>query len=1022
MPETITFEHYEVQTRDDGSLHELGRGAMGITYKAFDTNLRVPVALKVINGTFLDSEVARQRFVREARSAAKLRHRNVATVYHLGTETENWFYAMEYIDGETLDALIKRQGPLNPLLALQITDQVARALNAAQRHELVHRDIKPANLMLVREDDELVVKVIDFGLAKSSAGGGAEDAATVSMGGFVGTPHFASPEQLEEKDIDVRSDIYSLGVTLWYMLSGQTPFAGSMAQVMSQHLSKPPPFEQFGDLPPPLAKLLGRMLEKDAAARPQSPAALREEIEACSSQLSDTPGAVAQAVGDEENFATLLEDVSGRAAESAWETGATIAARYRITESRGETNAGKLFRARDASLQRDVRLLRLKPELLQGPSAAAQIESEIARIAPLKHPNLLRIYDLEAIEGACYLAMEWTDGFTLLELLRARRELRAREVLPIVAQAAGGADAAVEAGLRRVDFALHEVRFHFWETFDKDTLLHMPVDAWPAFTVKLNPLGIAQELSLSQTWAGGETMVGQPARGATEDRSPQAACVNALASIVYEMLGGTLPAGGHGVAKGYTPLATLSEEGNATLKRALDPATSFPSAEAFHRELAGIAGLEVKRAEPKQGASGAVRPPIPPPLPPQRPVASSKKVPVAFFGGVATVIAIGAAVWFFARQDPPEPDVAPPTRPGGQIADATPTPTPLTPERPPPSMPAEPAVATVPPPSPTIPMKQEPPTPSRAELLKASLAEGDRFEANSQWPEALTSYLTTMREYPENEAGRVRIELMLGRLIMMPKGLSPEAYAAMKEGLTEAAERDIVQAMALMADSLRERDRVASFNWMSAAAARGHVDAITHLGLMLSNGHGCTIDLPKAVACFEDASEKGDPAAKAALGECYLGGKGVAKDEKRAVDLLREASALGNARGTNRLGFCYHNGIGVERDFKLAFQLFTEAAKTELPEAYSNLGVLYMLGEGARKDEAKGVEYFQKAATAGDAHGMFLLAQCLSDGTGLAKNRLQAGNWYKKSAEAGHKRAQEWCIANGVPFAETAKR
>ncbi len=147
MPETAIFDHYEVLTRDDGSLFELGRGTMGITYKAFDTSLRIPVALKVINATYLNSEVARQRFVREARSAAKLRHRNVATVFHLGTEGDTWFYAMEFIDGETLDALIKRQGPLRPAMALTITAQVARALNAASQQELDHRDIKHANLM-----------------------------------------------------------------------------------------------------------------------------------------------------------------------------------------------------------------------------------------------------------------------------------------------------------------------------------------------------------------------------------------------------------------------------------------------------------------------------------------------------------------------------------------------------------------------------------------------------------------------------------------------------------------------------------------------------------------------------------------------------------------------------------------------------------------------------------------------------------------------------------------------------------
>src|SRR5215210_1288516 len=138
MPDTVIFDHYEVLTRDDGSLFELGRGAMGITYKAYDTNLRIPVALKVINSKFLDSDIARQRFVREARAAAKLRHRHVASVFHLAAEGDSMFYAMEFIDGETVDALIKRQGPLAPILALQIVDQVARALNAAQVHGLVH--------------------------------------------------------------------------------------------------------------------------------------------------------------------------------------------------------------------------------------------------------------------------------------------------------------------------------------------------------------------------------------------------------------------------------------------------------------------------------------------------------------------------------------------------------------------------------------------------------------------------------------------------------------------------------------------------------------------------------------------------------------------------------------------------------------------------------------------------------------------------------------------------------------------
>src|ERR1700757_875129 len=285
MADAERYQHYEVLRRGDGSLWELGRGAMGITYKAYDTNLRCPVALKVINNAYLNSDVARQRFLREARGAAALRHQNVASVFRLGTDHESYFYAMEFIDGETVDTYMKRSGPLSPLEALEITLQVSRALAAAVKQQLVHRDLKPANLMLVDEEGEKVVKVIDFGLAKSAKREG-EDSATLTVGGgFVGTPHFASPEQLEERDIDIRSDIYSLGATLYYMVTGRPPYSGSVAQIMSQHLYKPLPLEPLQGNPRCVVELIQRMMEKDRAKRPQSPAELRRDLLSCLEQL-----------------------------------------------------------------------------------------------------------------------------------------------------------------------------------------------------------------------------------------------------------------------------------------------------------------------------------------------------------------------------------------------------------------------------------------------------------------------------------------------------------------------------------------------------------------------------------------------------------------------------------------------------------------------------------------------------------------------------------------------------------------
>src|ERR1700756_6009162 len=137
------FDHYELVMGEDGKPVELGRGAMGVTYKAFDINLGCPVTLKVISERYLGDELARLRFLREARAAASVRHPNVASVLHLGRTGDSYFYAMEFVEGETLEKLIKRSDRLEAKLALEIANQVATGLGAVHEQKLVHRDIKP---------------------------------------------------------------------------------------------------------------------------------------------------------------------------------------------------------------------------------------------------------------------------------------------------------------------------------------------------------------------------------------------------------------------------------------------------------------------------------------------------------------------------------------------------------------------------------------------------------------------------------------------------------------------------------------------------------------------------------------------------------------------------------------------------------------------------------------------------------------------------------------------------------------
>jgi eukaryotic-like serine/threonine-protein kinase len=293
---SLVFGDFEVEQRSDGFYWELGHGAMGTTYLAVDKVLRRRVALKVIEvpavPTSRDAQAVRERFLREARAAAALRHPNVAAVYHFGASRDgtHCYYAMELVEGETLEALVRRDGPLNSKVALEIAIQITQALMAATAHGLIHRDLKPGNIMLTRSGTdaaELQAKIIDFGLAKAVADAGGE--MDITHGGFVGTPNFASPEQFESGPVDVRSDIYSLGATLWFALTGKTPFAGrSIEEIRRAQKLAALPTEQLkaAHVPPFLRSLLKSMLALEPAGRP-GVHDLAARLRGCSGQTSN---------------------------------------------------------------------------------------------------------------------------------------------------------------------------------------------------------------------------------------------------------------------------------------------------------------------------------------------------------------------------------------------------------------------------------------------------------------------------------------------------------------------------------------------------------------------------------------------------------------------------------------------------------------------------------------------------------------------------------------------------------------
>ena len=276
------FEPYEILTHPDGSFVELGRGSMGITYQAVDTTLQFPVALKVIDFKAAGVDSNRERFLREARAAAKLRHPHVASVLYYGGRLYGpCFYAMEFVEGETLAERVERTGPLSTRDAVAVIAQVANALAAAEKHGLVHRDLKPANLMLLN-GPEINVKVIDFGLAKVL--GHQEPKDRISYDGFIGTPAFASPEQFSGAQIDQRSDYFSLGSTLVYLLTGQQPFKADHVPELAGQMVHPEPVIarlKAAGIPSPVRKLAATLLGPDPKDRPQNGQALVETIAKC---------------------------------------------------------------------------------------------------------------------------------------------------------------------------------------------------------------------------------------------------------------------------------------------------------------------------------------------------------------------------------------------------------------------------------------------------------------------------------------------------------------------------------------------------------------------------------------------------------------------------------------------------------------------------------------------------------------------------------------------------------------------
>lgn len=238
---------------------KLGQGGMGTVYKGQDQVLGRPVAIKVLSEAASQNQEMIQRFSIEARAAARLEHPNIVQVYDFFKAENQYFLVLQYVDGQSLADLIKKRGPLPVPMSIKIMIPSLMALHKAHSQGIVHRDIKPDNIMISKEG---VVKVADFGIAKLKN----EATKLTVTGQIMGTPHYMSPEQcMGESSIDRRSDIYSMGVTFYYMLAGSPPFdAESALVILNMQVGKPLPdlLEKRSDVPPALWAVILKITAK----------------------------------------------------------------------------------------------------------------------------------------------------------------------------------------------------------------------------------------------------------------------------------------------------------------------------------------------------------------------------------------------------------------------------------------------------------------------------------------------------------------------------------------------------------------------------------------------------------------------------------------------------------------------------------------------------------------------------------------------------------------------------------------
>jgi serine/threonine protein kinase/Tol biopolymer transport system component len=570
-----TVSHYRI-------LDRLGGGGMGVVYKAVDLKLDRPVALKFLAGQRGASEEGKQRFMREARAASALDHPNICTIHEIDETGDGaLFIAMALCEGETLRDRIER-GPLPLAEAVAIAGQIAAGLACAHERGIVHRDVKPANVIVAPDGR---VKIVDFGIAKL-----ADQSRITRAGAAVGTAAYMSPEQFHGEEADPRTDVWSLGVVIYEMVTGRPPFAGeSETEMVRAILGRSP--RPMASLRPGVPQGLEKLVRQALAKRPED---RLESMEAMRAGLRDlVPALSAPSFSDDDltlvDFPTAPSlPLETGPLEPAGPPGDRVGP-YEILEILGGGGMGVVYKARHVRLARVVALKFLPPELTRDPQAKERFEQEARAASSLDHPNLCTILELgETPDGRLYLAMPCYDGETLRRRIE-RGPLPVAEAVDIALQIARGLSKAHRSGLVHRDV--------------KPANVIVTTDG----VVKILDFGLAKlagAAAVSRTGSPAGTPAYMSPEQARGDEADPRTDLWSLGVVLYEMLAGRRPFRGEReqaviyaiLNERAQPLRELRPETPPELARlverlmAKDPADRYATIDEPLAELRAIAG------------------------------------------------------------------------------------------------------------------------------------------------------------------------------------------------------------------------------------------------------------------------------------------------------------------------------------------------------------------------------------------------------------------------------------------------